>query len=268
MKRVLAIFAVIMCLAGCMVPMAFADEVVAVSSDVRIAGFSNGLSTLYPSAIDTRNEFGGVFVHGDLTVKSVSVSDVQWREDNSTQGGYFFLWYTIDVEPINQADVAGDVVASIPIEWVDGMKVEYSVSTLSDYWTTSAITVTSASSTHLGLGFTDVQMYSIGDDTPYMYDLSGKRLLKAYWMPSTADAELTRINVMVKVWAPEIEVITTVSGGSGFGEWLTYPFRLISSAGGVIMMLFSTIMNTSAVAPYVFITGFILLASVIIGVVR
>lgn len=226
MKRILAIFAVVMCLAGCMIPMAFADEIVSASSNVRIAGFGYGLRTLNPSATPTHNAFGGVFVHGDITVKSVSVSDVQWRADNSAQGGYFFLWYTIDVEPINQADVAGDVVASIPIEWTDGMKVEYTVSTLSDYFTTSAITVNSSTSTHLGLGFSDVQMYSIGDGSPYMCDLSGKRLLKAYWMPTTADAELTRINIMVKIWDPNCTTVTTTTP-KDFVGWITYPFDIL-----------------------------------------
>lgn len=226
MKRILALLAVIMCLAGCMVPMAFADETVAASSDVRIAGFSYGLRSLNPGATSTRNKFGGVFVHGDVTVKSVSVTDVQWREDSSDCGGYFMLWYTIDVEPINQADVAGDVVASIPIEWKDGMKVEYTVSTLSDYFTTSAISVKSSSSTHLGVGFTDTQLYSIIDNEPYMVDLSGTRLLKAYWMPSTADAELTRINIVVKIWDPNCTVVTE-SAPKDFVGWITYPFDIL-----------------------------------------
>ena len=267
MKRILAICAVVMCLVVSMIPMAFADTLAA-SSDVRIAGFGYGMSTLNPSSRTSSNEFGGVFVHGDLTVKSVSVTDVQWREDDSTQGGYFFLFYTIDIEPINQADVSGDVVASIPIEWVDGMRVEYSVSTLSDYWTSNTITVQSSSSTHLGVGFTDTQLYGIADNEAYMVELSGTRLLKAYWMPSTADAELTRINISVKVWVPDVTVVTAVSGGTDFGSWLTYPFRLVAAGGGVILAFFSTIMNVALVAPIIGITGCALLMSVIISIVR
>lgn len=268
MKRFLAILAVVMCLAACMVPMAFADEVMWAASDVRIAGFSHGLHTLNPSADYTRDAFGGVFVHGDITVKSVSATDVQWRTDSSTQGGYFFVWYTIDVEPIAADAVLGDVVASIPVQWTDGMKIEYSVSTLSDMWTTNAINVKSASSTHLGLGFSDTQLYNFMDDTPYMADCSGNRMLKAYWMPTSTDAVLTRINIMVKIWVPDATVVTAVSGGTDFGSWLTYPFRLVSAGGGIILSFFSTIMNTSLVAPIIGITGSTLLMSIIISIVR
>lgn len=226
MKRMFVFLVVLSCLAGCMVPMAFADETEAVSSDVRIAGFSYGLRTLTPGATSTRNAFGGVFVHGDITCKSVSVSDLQWRADSSSQGGYFFVWYTIDVEPITADAVSGDVVVSIPIEWKDGMRVEYSVSTLSDYWTSNAITVKSASSTHLGMGFSDTPLYSLADNEPYMVDLSGNKLLKGYWMPSTTDATLTRINVMVKIWDSNCTVVTE-NVPKDFVGWITYPFDVL-----------------------------------------
>ena len=269
MRRFLAVFAVVMCLAGCMVPTVFAADVLAASSDFRIAGFQTGLSTIHPRPSFSDDRFGGLIVHGNISCTSVYVSDVEWRSDSSDYGGHFWFWYTINIEPITKADIDGNVIAMIPVEYDGSVAVKYSCLTQSDM---SELTcnVTSTSSTHLGVGIGERELQ--GFNTPgkeYVIDMTGQKCLRVYWYPTDDTVELTQIRVGVQVWDPHVSLVTSMQYPTiSFGTWLSKPFELVGAAGGVILTFFSTIMNTNLVAPIVGVSGSLLLMLVIIGIVR
>lgn len=256
MKRFLALLAVVMCLAVCMVPMAFADSVVSVSSDVRIAGFAHGFSTLRPCASYSADFYSGVVLFDDITCTSVTVSDAVWVDDDSTTG-YFTVVYTITINPISAADVNGRPIVAIPLDWGEGnVRYEWQVSPDMN------MRMEDASS--------NMRMHGLNTATFEYYVDGTNQTMMTFCVSGYEESEMIQeIKIGLKVWDSDATVITSaVPGGKGFGDWLSYPFRIVSAGSGVILMFFSMIMNTNIVGPIIGITGSTLLASAIIGAVR
>lgn len=133
-KRIFAVTMALMCLMSCMCMPAFADTVMGATSDVRIAGYSNGLSTVSPRPVISNNRFGGVLVHGDIKCDSLSVSDVTWISDDSDCGGYFNVTYHIHFDHVTASDfVTGisEAVCAIPVD-AKNAKMEWFVSFVPD----------------------------------------------------------------------------------------------------------------------------------------
>lgn len=256
MKRVLAIFAVIMCLAGCMVPMAFADEIMAASCDVRVAGFEHGLSTLRPGASYSSGFYGGLVLHGDIVCNSATVSDVVWVNDGSSTG-YFTVVYTITIDAVSAADIIGKPIVSVPLDWGSGsVRYEWQVSPDMNMRMEDATD--------------DMRMHSLMPGGGQFYVDGTDQTMMTFVVSGYEDVEtITEIKIGLKVWDAEASIITPIaSGGKGFGDWLTHLFRVVSAGGGIILTSFSMIMNTAIIKPIIWITGSTLLAAVIISVVR
>lgn len=254
MKRFLAICAVVMCLAACMVPMAFADSVTFASCDVRVAGFEHGFSTLRPGASYSSGFYGGIVLHGDIKCNSAAVSDLVWIDDG-TATGYFTVVYTITIDPVSAADMSGKPIVSIPLNWGSGnVRYEWQVSPDMNMRMEDATTNMRMHSLVSGGG----QYYVDGTDQTMMtFTVSGYE----------EAAEITEIRIGLKVWDTESTLVTS-SMLDSWGDWLTYPFTLVSAGGGVILAFFSTMMNTAVILPLVCIAGCTLVMSIIISIVR
>lgn len=254
MKRVLAIIAVVMCLAACMVPIAFADSVTSARCDVRVAGFEHGLSTMRPGASYSSGFYGGVVLHGDVKCNAATVSDVVWVDDG-TATGYFTVVYTITIDPVAVSDMIGKPLVSIPLNWGSGnVRYEWQVSPDMNMRMEDATT--------------NMRMHSLVSGGGQYYVDGTDQTMMTFVLSGYEDAtEITEIRIGLKVWDTDATLITS-SMLDSWGDWLTYPFTVVSAGSGVILAFFSTIMNTWIVLPIVCIAGSTLVMSIIISIVR
>lgn len=216
MKRILALLAVIMCLAGCMVPMALADSITSVSSDVRLAGFNYGLKTSNPSPSFSFNVFGGIVLFDDITCQSVTVSDVYWERDGSASGCFTVL-YTIKLDSVNMEEILGKPIFAIPYDWGDS-NVSY-VLNLPISLNTRAETRTSR-----------LRIKSLSDVGDEYYVDANKQDMLVFYAPSSIDemdgADLSTFYVQIDIRDPNC-LIVTQSTPKDFVGWITYPFDIL-----------------------------------------
>lgn len=258
-KRVFAVIGIVMCLACSMMPVAFADTVMSARSDVRIAGFDEGLSTLRSSPITSANFYGGVVVFDGVDIKSATVADLRWLDDDS-ESGYFTVLYDIQIEPIDVSEYVDKPIIGIPLDWGDA-NVRYEL----QYYPIMHGSMESA--TEL------MHMHSLKDyGGSYYVDGTGETMMVFYGGSDYLDGTevVDHIQVVFRIWDPTTQFVTAnlPPVGSSFGERLTYPFQLVNAGSGVIMAFFRAFMNTALLAPIIGITGSALLMAIIISIVR
>lgn len=223
MRRYLAIFAVVMCIASCAIPMAFADEVLAASSDIRIAGFGDGLSTLSPSPVISQDKWGGIFVHSDIFAHFVTVSDVTWTPDNSDCGGYFHVSYMLQLEATSAASFTSvyPAVCAIPVEDTDA-RMEWRVTFEPD-----ECSYTYPDNKNMIYGMSTLSLHKLnGLGLQYSVDMNEQSMMSIRWYPTSADAEISRIYIDVKIWDPDCVVVTETQPLEFIG-WITRPFDIL-----------------------------------------
>lgn len=256
MKRFLAIFAVVMCFAVSMVPMAFADSVTYASCDVRVAGFEHGFSTMRPSASYSSGFYGGIVVFDGIDCTSATVSDLFWVDDGSATG-YFTVVYTITIDPVSASDVYGKPIVAIPFNWGAGnVRYEWQVSPDMN------MRMEDASE--------NMHMHSLSAaGGPYHVDGTHQTMMTFVVSGYEESEQITEIRIGLKVWDTDATIITsTALDGGNFIDTLKIPFTFVSAGSGIIIAFFATIMNTALFFPIIAITCATLLMSIIISIVR
>ena len=255
-KRFLAIAGIVMCLMCSVMPVAFAATVTCARSNVRIAGFEHGLSTLAPSATYSSNFYGGVVLFEGIEYKSANVSDVVWVQDGSASG-YFTVVYTIMIEPVATADMIDKPIVAIPLDWGDG-NVRY------EWFLSPDMNMRMENAT------SDMRMHGLGPGTGYYHtDGTGCTMMSFYVSGYEESETISEIKIGLRVWDSDVVLITSAAlDNTGINGWLEYPFKLVTASDGIILYFFNTMMNAPLFAPIIAISACLLLMSIVISVVR